>query len=99
MNSLNPDDIQSLTILKDASATAVYGTRGANGVILINTKEGREGSPSISVNFYQGVTQLTQVPEMADGLTYMQLANEARDRKSTRLNSSHVAISYAVSCL
>ena len=81
MNSLNPDDIQSLTILKDASATAVYGTRGANGVILINTKEGREGSPSISVNFYQGVTQLTKVPEMADGLTYMQLANEARQTR------------------
>lgn len=78
MNSLNPDDIKSLTILKDASATAVYGTRGANGVILIETKDGKVGEPSISVDFYQGVTELTQVPEMADGPTYMRLANEAR---------------------
>ena len=77
MNSLNPDDIESLTILKDASATAVYGTRGANGVILIETKEGQEGEPTINIDFYQGITQLTQIPEMADGPTYMRLANEA----------------------
>ncbi|MCW9706482.1 SusC/RagA family TonB-linked outer membrane protein [Fodinibius salsisoli] len=77
MNSLNPEDIQSLTILKDASATAVYGTRGANGVILIETKEGMDGKPSINVDYYQGVTELTRVPELADGPTYMRLANEA----------------------
>jgi len=77
MNSLNPDDIESLTILKDASATAVYGTRGANGVIIIETKEGHEGEPIINIDMYQGITQLTKVPEMADGLTYMRLANEA----------------------
>src|SRR5699024_5085192 len=78
MNSLNPDDIESLTILKDASATAVYGTRGANGVILIETKEGHVGKPTINVDLYQGITELTRVPEMADGATYMRLANEAR---------------------
>ncbi|WP_170864408.1 SusC/RagA family TonB-linked outer membrane protein [Fodinibius roseus] len=78
MNSLNPDDIESLTVLKDASATAVYGTRGANGVIIIETKEGQKGEPTINVDFFQGITELTQVPEMADGPTYMRLANEAR---------------------
>jgi TonB-linked SusC/RagA family outer membrane protein len=78
MNSLNPQDIENITVLKDASATAVYGTRGANGVILVETKEGVEGEPSVDVGFYQGMTTLTKMPDLADGLTYMQLANEAR---------------------
>jgi TonB-linked SusC/RagA family outer membrane protein len=77
MNTLNPNDIASLSILKDASATAVYGTRGANGVILVETKEGKEGKPTINVEYNQGITELTQIPDLADGPTYMRLANEA----------------------
>jgi len=77
LGNLDPRDIASFTVLKDASATAVYGIRGANGVILIETKKGEIGKPEISVDYYEGVTQFTQVPDLADGVTYMELANEA----------------------
>ncbi|WP_270089068.1 TonB-dependent receptor [Sphingobacterium sp. SYP-B4668] len=76
-NNLDPNDIESFTILKDASSTSVYGVRGANGVILITTKKGMVGDTKINVEYLQGVTQFTQVPQQADGVTYMQMANEA----------------------
>ena len=55
MNDINPNDIESMEILKDASATAIYGTNGANGVILITTKRGTSGKPTIRYNGYFGV--------------------------------------------
>ncbi|MBR3638724.1 MAG: TonB-dependent receptor plug domain-containing protein, partial [Lachnospiraceae bacterium] len=55
LNDINPSDIESIEILKDASATAIYGTNGANGVILITTKKGKEGKPKIAYNGYFGV--------------------------------------------
>lgn len=76
-SNLDPNDIESFTILKDASSTAVYGVRGANGVILVNTKKGRAGRTSINFDYYQGLTNFTRLPELADGVTYMQMANEA----------------------
>lgn len=76
-NSVNPEDIESFQILKDASATAVYGVKGANGVILITTKKGIKGKPRINADFSTGITNFTKVPELADGVTYMQMANEA----------------------
>ncbi len=76
-NNLDPDDIASLTILKDASSTAVYGVRGANGVILIQTKKGKVGPTTIDLDYYQGITNFTTLPKLADGVTYMQMANEA----------------------
>lgn len=76
-NNLDPNDIESFTILKDASSTSVYGVRGANGVILITTKKGKAGRTEIGLDFYQGFTKFTRLPETADGVTYMQLANEA----------------------
>ncbi|WP_044199082.1 TonB-dependent receptor [Dyadobacter tibetensis] len=82
--NINPDDIESFSILKDASATAVYGVRGANGVILINTKKGKPGTPQISASFNQGITQFTKLPKFVDGPTYMEMVNEA---KTTRGNS------------
>ncbi|WP_295124879.1 TonB-dependent receptor [uncultured Chitinophaga sp.] len=75
--NVDPEDIASFSILKDASATAVYGVRGANGVILITTKTGKIGKVLINVQYDQGVTAFTKVPEFADGVTYMQMANEA----------------------
>ena len=54
---LNPSDIESLQVLKDASSTAIYGSRGANGVVIINTKKGKSGAPSISFNMYSGIQQ------------------------------------------
>jgi TonB-linked SusC/RagA family outer membrane protein len=75
--NVDPEDIASFSILKDASATAVYGVRGANGVIIIQTKKGKPGKPLINVQYDQGITQFTSIPEFADGVTYMQMANEA----------------------
>ncbi|WP_035567078.1 SusC/RagA family TonB-linked outer membrane protein [Hymenobacter sp. IS2118] len=72
IRDLNPNDIESLTVLKDASSTAVYGSRGANGVVQITTKKGRAGTPSISFNGYRGVESvykrynLTNASEWAD---------------------------------
>ena len=77
MDELNPEDIESVSIMKDASATAVFGVRGANGVIIINTKKGSIGKPKIRVEYNFGVTDFTKVPELADGITYMTAANEA----------------------
>lgn len=75
--NIDPEDIESFSILKDASATAVYGVRGANGVILINTKSGKAGKPTYSFRYTEGITEFTQVPSMADGPTYMRMSNEA----------------------
>jgi TonB-linked SusC/RagA family outer membrane protein len=59
-NSLNQDDIESISVLKDASATAIYGTRGANGVIIIETKKGKIGKPVVSYNGFIGINQATK---------------------------------------
>jgi len=75
--NVDPEDIASFSILKDASATAVYGVRGANGVIIIETKKGKVGKPMINAQYDQGVTQFTSIPKFADGVTYMNIANEA----------------------
>ena len=74
---LHPDDLQSFSILKDATATALYGARGANGVILVTTKEGKEGKLQVSVRVENSFSAPTQTVEMADPITYMRLANEA----------------------
>lgn len=73
----HPDDIASFSILKDATATALYGARGANGVILVTTKEGREGKAKVSFRFENSFSQPTATIKMADPITYMELANEA----------------------
>jgi len=74
---LQVDDLASFSIMKDASATALYGARGANGVILITTKEGREGKANISLRYETSASQPTQNIELADPITYMELANES----------------------
>jgi TonB-linked SusC/RagA family outer membrane protein len=74
---IDPEDIASFSILKDAAATAVYGVRGANGVILITTKSGKIGKPRINFRYNEGVTAFTQVPHFVDGPTYMKMVNEA----------------------
>jgi TonB-linked SusC/RagA family outer membrane protein len=74
---LHPDDIASFSILKDATATALYGARGANGVILVATREGKEGKAQISIRFENSFSSATSKIEMADPITYMRLANEA----------------------
>ncbi|WP_316799958.1 TonB-dependent receptor [Pedobacter frigidisoli] len=78
LNDISVYDVENFTVLKDAAATAVYGIRGANGVILINTKQGKTGSPRINVEYWEGVSSFTNRPQLIDGVDYMNLANEAK---------------------
>ncbi len=74
---LNPADIESIEILKDASATAIYGSRGSNGVVLITTKKGKEGKTKFNAGAQSGYSRETNRIEMLDGPTYLTLAKEA----------------------
>lgn len=74
LGDINSNDIESMEILKDASSIAIYGSRGANGVILITTKKGKSGSPDISFNAYSGISQVSMYPKAMD-------INEFRDFK------------------
>lgn len=78
LNALDPEVIESFSILKDATATALYGTRGANGVMIVTTKSGKDLlKPIINVRLETAVNQLTSVPKMVGGVDYMKLYNEA----------------------
>lgn len=73
---MDPNEIESVTVLKDASATAVFGVRGANGVILVTTKRGKEGKTSISLSSSVGVTQAMRLPEIANSYDHAFYHNE-----------------------
>ncbi|WP_083257103.1 SusC/RagA family TonB-linked outer membrane protein [Arcticibacter eurypsychrophilus] len=75
LERLDPNDIESVSVLKDASA-AIYGNRAANGVILVTTKRGKSGKPTINYSFNQGFSSPTRLPQMADAPTYAQIMNE-----------------------
>jgi TonB-dependent starch-binding outer membrane protein SusC len=77
LQRLNPADIENVSVLKDASA-AIYGSRAANGVILITTKRGKSGKPQLTYNFNHGWAQATRIPKMANVLEYGQIRNEAQ---------------------
>ena len=76
---INPNDIESIEILKDASATAIYGSRGANGVILITTKRGRSGKTKVSYDGYYGVQQVANKLNLLDAAGYANLYNDAAE--------------------
>ncbi len=76
LNQLNMDDVQSINILKDASATAIYGSRGANGVVIITTKSGKAGKGLISFNAYYGIQEATNMVEMLNASEFAALHNE-----------------------
>ncbi len=78
-NNIDPEDVASISLLKDASSTAMYGAKGANGVLIITTKRGVAGKPKISMKVESGATGFTQRPKMLDGVSYMKLFNEARE--------------------
>ncbi|WP_133577948.1 SusC/RagA family TonB-linked outer membrane protein [Pedobacter metabolipauper] len=82
LNEINIEDIQSFSVLKDASATAIYGSRGANGVILITTKRGKDGRVAISGKAETSYNTRTFTPEFVTGTTYAQLMNEARSTRN-----------------
>src|SRR4030042_773908 len=75
INSLNPFDIESIEILKDASATAIYGSRGSNGVILITTKSGKKGKPTINYNFSYGIQTIRHKLELQNAGEYAEVRN------------------------
>ncbi|MDC2624420.1 SusC/RagA family TonB-linked outer membrane protein [Bacteroides ovatus] len=75
LNDMDPAEIESFTILKDASASAMYGVRGANGVILINTKRGVIGRPKVSLRVETALSEPTKLPKFVDAATYMEVMN------------------------
>ena len=75
LDDLNPAEIESFSVLKDAAASAVYGVRGANGVILVQTKRGKLGKPTVNVHFEQSFTQPTKLPEYIGSAEYLSLLN------------------------
>ena len=77
MNQIDPSTIESVSVLKDAAAVAPYGMGGANGVILITTKSGTEGLPTLTFNTYYGIQTPTYYPHLLDAVDYMKLRNEA----------------------
>ncbi len=76
-NSINPADIESIEVLKDADATAIYGSRGANGVILVTTKRGTVGKTGVDVNMYTGFGRVTRTMELMDTRQYLEMRREA----------------------
>ncbi|MFY0255628.1 SusC/RagA family TonB-linked outer membrane protein [Chitinophaga sp. 30R24] len=96
INSFDPEDISSFTVLKDAAATAVYGVAGANGVIIITTKKGNIGKTNLMFNYNQGVTSFTKVPELTDGVMYMMLRNEAERNSGLKPEYSNNTINSTI---
>ncbi|MBE8721200.1 SusC/RagA family protein [Sphingobacterium sp. Ka21] len=79
LNNISPEEIESFSILKDATATAVYGVRGGNGVILIQTKRGKQGQPRLTVKADYGLSTPTQLPQFVDATKYMETVNIANE--------------------
>lgn len=77
LSGLNAADVESIDVLKDADATAIYGSRGANGVVLITTKKGKTGQMKIDANVYSGVSRVTRMPSMLNTEQYRAMRNEA----------------------
>lgn len=76
LHDIDPEEIESFSVLKDAAASAVYGVRGANGVIMINTKRGKIGTPQIDVRFERSFTSPIRMPEYVGSVKYLNLLNE-----------------------
>ena len=76
LNQLNMDDVESIQVLKDASATAIYGSRGANGVIIVSTKHGNTGKSQLNFNFSSGLQNATNMVKMLDASQFATLHNE-----------------------
>ncbi|MDR1779991.1 MAG: TonB-dependent receptor [Tannerella sp.] len=78
INNINPSDIESVDVLKDAASAAIYGARAANGVILVTTKQGKAGKLQLSYDGYYGVQNLYKLPAMLDAKQYMAIQDETR---------------------
>lgn len=88
-SGINAADIESIDVLKDADATAIYGSRGANGVILITTKKGKAGKMNMDINVYSGVSQVSSMPKMLNTEQYIAMRKEAfANDKLTKTNAN-----------
>ena len=89
LNDINSDDIAGISVLKDASSTAIYGSRGANGVILITTKQAKKGAPVVKLSANFGIQSATYVPDVVtDPIQYMNMRNQAE------LNEGKLTVTY-----
>jgi TonB-linked SusC/RagA family outer membrane protein len=77
LNSINPSDIESIEVLKDADATSIYGSRGANGVVLITTKKGKQGITRFTLDYRQGIGKVTRFMDLMHTEQYLEMRNEA----------------------
>lgn len=95
LNDINPDDIANIEILKDASATAIFGSRGAGGVLLVTTKRGKTGKPVISYDGYQSVTSIMSQYPVYNGAEYAQLKADAATYNRTAPGTTSYALTQA----
>jgi TonB-dependent SusC/RagA subfamily outer membrane receptor len=79
LNQINPQDIESIDILKDAASSAIYGSRGANGVILITTKLGKAGKPQVSFSYEYGISKVTRKVDMMNAQEWIKYYVDARN--------------------
>lgn len=83
---INPNDVESIDVLKDASATAIYGARGANGVVMVTTKQAQEGKTEIMFDYSYGIQKMSKMYDMLDASEYGALHNEMRKNAGMSLN-------------
>ncbi|QHS61047.1 SusC/RagA family TonB-linked outer membrane protein [Chitinophaga agri] len=90
LNFINPADVESIDVLKDADATAIYGSRGANGVVLITTKKGKSGSAKLDINVSHGISRVSKMRELMDTKQYLQMRHEAfmNDKESPNIQNA-----------
>ena len=89
-STLNPNDIESIEVLKDASSTAVYGMEGANGVVLITTKGGKAGKLTVNLNAYYGINGWSEVPSVRQGETYIEGLRQAARNSGTYVDDENL---------
>jgi len=89
LNNINPSDIDNITILKDADATAIYGSRGSNGVILITTKKGKAGKTSVDLNIYNGWGKVSRKMDVLDTKQYLEMRHEGATNDGVVLSLSN----------
>lgn len=90
LSTLNANDIESIEVLKDASSTAVYGSAGANGVIIVTTKSGKEGKATVNFNAYVGINGWSEVPEVYDTKGFFNLRKLAQQEAGTYIDDASV---------
>lgn len=92
LNYINPNDIESVDILKDADATAIYGSSGAYGVVLITTKKAKAGQPTLNVNVYEGVSTKGEMPKLLNTSEYLGLRLEAIKNDGLKVGSGDLDV-------